>query len=545
MSQAPARHLSSPGTDGPRLCGAGLTDVGRQRAVNEDRLHLDLARGIFMVVDGVGGHAAGGRAADIAVRLLRERLERQTGDTADRVREAITIANNEIFHEAQRRPEWRGMACVLTIAIVEHGRVVIGHVGDTRLYLLQRGLASKLTPDHSPVGEREDARELTELEAMRHPRRNEVFRDVGSALVSADDREFAYVAAVDFPVDAALLLCSDGLTDLVPLDAIRSAVHEHRGRPADVVDALVRAANHAGGKDNITTLYVENERFAVGVPTRNVVAASGEPGGWGGWMASGFVVLALVVAAGLWAWREGWPGSDLITTAVAPSSATSVSVVRPGESITAAVAQAAPGSTVIVEPGEYRERLTLRDHVRLTSRLPRQATLRLPADAAPDDALIVAAGVRGAELSGFRLTGDAHAPLGVGVATRGVSIRLIDLDISGATTAAAVFGEGDDVQLLGSEIHDNPGAGLIVGADASVRMAHNTFARNGTVPGTAPFVFEPGAHLDITGNVFRGTTIQALGPIDDEIRRGVMSSNVFVPTPSTSDAARTPASGSR
>lgn len=544
MSKAPVRHFTSPGADGLRLRGAGQTDVGRQRDVNEDRLHVDLVRGIFIVVDGVGGHAAGGRAADIAVRMLRERLERQTGDTGDRVRQAITIANNEIFHEAQRRPEWRGMACVLTIAVVEHGRVVIGHVGDTRLYLLQRGLARKLTPDHSPVGEREDAQELTEFQAMRHPRRNEVFRDVGSAPVSPDDRDFAYVASVAFPDDAALLLCSDGLTDLVPLDAIRGVVHEHRGEPGRVVDALIHAANNAGGKDNITALYVENEHFSAGAAGRGRALPRGDSPGSGRWFAVVLVVLAVMAAAAGWAWRAGWLERDVITAAVAPST-TSASVVRPGESIAAALEQAAPGSTVIVEPGEYRERLTLRDHVRLTSRLPRQAILRLPADAAPGDALVVAAGVTGAELAGFRLTGDAFTPLSVGVVTRGASVRLVDLDISGAMTAAVDVGAGDEVQLLGSEIHDNPGSGVVMEVDAAVRLAHNVFARNGSTPDAMPFVIHPETRLDITGNIFRGMDLQALGPIDDEAQRVAASSNVFVGSETSSNAVRPTASRSR
>ncbi|HEV3486200.1 MAG TPA: protein phosphatase 2C domain-containing protein, partial [Vicinamibacterales bacterium] len=159
---------------------AGDTHPGLQREINEDRFHYDPARGIFMVVDGVGGHAAGEQAADIAVSMLRARLERETGPVPDRIREAITIANNEIHRHASLRPEWKGMACVLTVAIVENGRATVGHVGDTRLYKLRQGRLAKVTLDHSPVGEREDANELSEADAMRHPRRNEGYRDVGS-----------------------------------------------------------------------------------------------------------------------------------------------------------------------------------------------------------------------------------------------------------------------------------------------------------------------------------------------------------------------------
>src|SRR6476646_7197933 len=159
---------------------AGDTDPGLQREVNEDRFHVDVARGLFLVVDGIGGQAAGGKAADVALTMLRTRLERETGPTADRVREAITIANNEIHHVASLRPEWMGMACVLTVAVVGEQVATIGHVGDTRLYKLHGDGMEKITRDHSPVGEREDANEISEIEAMRHQRRNEVYRDVGS-----------------------------------------------------------------------------------------------------------------------------------------------------------------------------------------------------------------------------------------------------------------------------------------------------------------------------------------------------------------------------
>src|SRR5690242_13486552 len=163
-----------------QLRSAGASDPGRARQNNEDAFHIDLDRGIFLVVDGIGGHAAGEQAAAIAVERIRTRLERHTGTPEQRVREAITMANNEILQAARRNPEWAGMACVLTLVLMENGSAVVGHVGDSRLYQIRRGQIRKITHDHSPVGEREDSHEISEAEAMRHPRRNEVYRDVGS-----------------------------------------------------------------------------------------------------------------------------------------------------------------------------------------------------------------------------------------------------------------------------------------------------------------------------------------------------------------------------
>src|SRR6266852_5379718 len=203
------------------LTAAGDTDPGLQREVNEDRFHVDVARGLFVLVDGIGGQAAGGKAADVALTMVRTRLERETGPTADRVREAITIANNEIYRVASTRPEWTGMACVLTVAVVGEQVATIGHVGDTRLYKLRGDGIEKITRDHSPVGEREDSNEISEIAAMRHQRRNEVYRDVGSEPHEQMDPDFIDLQEIPFEPDAALLLCSDGLTDLIDSTAIR------------------------------------------------------------------------------------------------------------------------------------------------------------------------------------------------------------------------------------------------------------------------------------------------------------------------------------
>ena len=159
---------------------AGASDMGRVRRNNEDAWYADAERGVFLVVDGIGGQNAGEQAAAIAIERVRARLERQTGAVEQRIREAIAVANNEILGAARSNKEWEGMACVLTVVVIENGSAVVGHVGDSRLYKIRHGDAFKETHDHSPVGEREDSGELSEAEAMRHPRRNEVFRDVGS-----------------------------------------------------------------------------------------------------------------------------------------------------------------------------------------------------------------------------------------------------------------------------------------------------------------------------------------------------------------------------
>jgi serine/threonine protein phosphatase PrpC len=115
------------------------------------------------------------------------------------------MANNEILRAARGNAEWQGMACVLTVAVLENGSAVVGHVGDSRLYQIQRGAIRKITHDQSPVGEREDSGQLSEADAMRHPRRNEVFRDVGSE-DTARRCEFHRGQRIAF--DIALVLCA-------------------------------------------------------------------------------------------------------------------------------------------------------------------------------------------------------------------------------------------------------------------------------------------------------------------------------------------------
>lgn len=252
------------GTDGGfRPMGFGGTDRGRVRENNEDEFICDNELKLYAVIDGIGGHAAGEKAAEIAKDLIIKRMERQTGTHAERLREAITLANNEIFEQAQANREWRGMACVLTVALLGENRVTIGHVGDTRLYLLRGSKVEKVTPDHSPVGEREDAGALSEIEAMRHPRRNEIYRDVGSEMHAPEDENFIDIIEAPFDSESALLLCSDGLSDLVTREEIRTIEEQNAETPDAVVEALITAANEAGGKDNVTVVYVPGRSRAV------------------------------------------------------------------------------------------------------------------------------------------------------------------------------------------------------------------------------------------------------------------------------------------
>jgi serine/threonine protein phosphatase PrpC len=538
------------------LTAAGGTDAGLQREVNEDRFHVDVARGLFVLVDGIGGQAAGGKAADVALTMLRTRLERETGPTADRVREAITIANNEIHRVASLRPEWTGMACVLTVAVVGEQVATIGHVGDTRLYKLRGDRIEKITHDHSPVGEREDANEISEIEAMRHQRRNEVYRDVGSEPHAQTDPDFIDLHEIPFEPDAALLLCSDGLTDLVESATINEIVAQLAGRPDEVVNALIEAANDSGGKDNVTVVYVEGELFAASRDRARVVSAATREKrrGFGSPQspaapddqASGALarerrttsqravrialvaLLSIAIAATVARWGPSWqiPAASGLDDPL-PTTSGAV-IVRPTESITEALGRAQPGSQVVVEPGEYRERVVLKDGVRVISRVPRGATIRLPGAASEADPAVVAADVSNAEFAGFRIIGDAATPLGTGVLVKGAQVSIVDVEITGALTVAIDLDQMAGGGVAGSDIHDNPGPALAIRSGASPRIAHNVFARNGlSERARASLIIEAAAEPLFVGNVFQGVTPNVFQSLGHAARLNVMRENWF------------------
>ncbi|HTT63478.1 MAG TPA: protein phosphatase 2C domain-containing protein [Bryobacteraceae bacterium] len=478
-----------------RLRCAGASDPGRVRKNNEDRFHLDAERGFFMVVDGLGGEAAGEKAAEIAVDRIRARLERLTGTAEQRLREAITMANNEVYRAARSNPGWEGMACVLTVVVLDDSWAVVGHVGDSRLYKIRRGRIDKVTPDHSPVGEREDSGELGEDEAMRHPRRNEVFRDVGSGEHAPDDADFIDILRIPFQSDCALLLCSDGLTDQVTSQKIRRAVESHATDPEAAIHELIDAANEAGGKDNVTVAIVEGEQFAP--PVVEEVKAPARI--WASRPALFLYGMLLVAAVGWWS-RESWRPPPVV---IRPR----VLTVGPGErfaTIQSALAEARRGDTVEVESGEYREQVRLKSGVAVRSRVPRGVVLR--ADPLGDSPGVLADDVTGATLSGFRILADAQMPLSAGIVLINSQVEMDDLEVAGAGTGIETHGARSSV-LRASAIHDCTADGILVSGTSAPWLSHNAIQRNGHA-GVA--VLE-GSHPVLVGNVIEKNPV-ALPP---------------------------------
>jgi parallel beta-helix repeat protein len=469
---------------------AAATDPGLLRQNNEDGFHSDPDRGIFLVVDGIGGQAAGEKAAEIAIARIRARLERQTGNIEQRAREAVAVANNEIYQAAQAHPDWTGMACVLTLVVLENGSVVVAHVGDSRLYKIRRGTITKITHDHSPVGQREDAGDLNELEAMRHPRRNEVFRDVGSEPHEPDDAGFIEMLRVPFEPDSALLLCSDGLSDQVASKDIRVAVEHHAGDPQAAVHELIDAANLAGGKDNVTVVLVEGEQFQQPAAIDSPLTSH-----WWSSRPAVFLYGLVLAAAASWLSRPYWlPSPALDTSAITPH----VLAVGPGEAfatIQDALAQAHAGDVIEVAGGEYREEVKLKSNVTVRSRVPREAVLRAPATGSGP--AVTAEQVKGARMAGFRIAADAQLPLAQGIVLTNSEVELDDMEVAGTGVGIEIRGMASPT-LIGNAIHDCTAEGILISGPSKPWLSHNSLSRNGH----AGVAAHDGAEPSLVGNVF-------------------------------------------
>jgi serine/threonine protein phosphatase PrpC len=243
---------------------AGKTDVGQRRSDNQDAFICSTiwaeTSALLAVIDGVGGYAGGDRAAAIAKESIEQYMAKPNGDPLSMLREAVVFANNQINAQRQQERRLGQMCCVLTTAVVDSqsGKLYFVHVGDTRLYRYRQGILEKLTYDHSLVGVREDANELTEAEAMHHPRRNEILRDVGSMEHRVDDPNFLESGETDFLPGDQLLLCSDGLTDMITQAQIK-AILDQKPTLDEQTTELIRLANQQGGKDNITVVLAKND----------------------------------------------------------------------------------------------------------------------------------------------------------------------------------------------------------------------------------------------------------------------------------------------
>lgn len=247
-----------------RVVAAGLSDVGCVRKHNEDNLLVDLELGLFLVADGLGGHAAG----EVASRIVVEKVEEFISQTAERdrtwpldydaripydgnrLKAALLLSDQAILDDIRENPERESMGSTVVACLVKGDFVTMAHVGDSRAYLLNPEGISQITRDHSWVADQVANGILTAEEARKHPFRNVITQALGNGGELEISIQELQVKEMD-----CLLLCSDGLSGMVADEDIWEIVQSSNS-PAIAAERLVKKALENGGEDNVTVVLV-------------------------------------------------------------------------------------------------------------------------------------------------------------------------------------------------------------------------------------------------------------------------------------------------
>jgi protein phosphatase len=236
-----------------------LTDPGRARDNNEDSVAVDEQAALAVLADGMGGYNAGEIASGMATAFIKSELGRwlleasSTASDTD-VRRAMDIcvenANRAIFNAANSNPQFAGMGTTLVVAVLREGRLLVGHIGDSRAYRLRGGKLSQITKDHSLLQEQIDAGLITPEQAAYSSHKNLVTRALG-----VEDTVLLETHLHDLQPGDLILMCSDGLSDMIDDEEIAAVLQSTHELPAAGA-ALVAAANAAGGRDNIAVILM-------------------------------------------------------------------------------------------------------------------------------------------------------------------------------------------------------------------------------------------------------------------------------------------------
>lgn len=237
-------------------------NVGKVRDNSEDSLLVDERQGIFIVADGMGGHQGGEVASHMAVEIVGEFLKDKIHscdkkeDFYKLLMEAIFIATERIKLQADRDINLKGMGTTIVIAILHNDNLYISHVGDSRAYLIRHGNIKQLTEDHSVVAQMVKAGMITAEEARRHHLKHIITQALGTSEDLAPTFEMLNIEKGDY-----ILLCTDGLTDMLTDEEILSLIIACNGEPEKGCELLINEANKKGGKDNITVYTkIKNKR---------------------------------------------------------------------------------------------------------------------------------------------------------------------------------------------------------------------------------------------------------------------------------------------
>lgn len=254
--------------DGMRVRFSGATDVGRKRKANQDFIYLPSDTRLAIVADGMGGHASGEVASKMAVDTVVDyfhqtsdqqpltwpyKVDRDLRADINRMTTSVMLANLEIFEKAQRDPSCKGMGTTVVAIYFLEDNTIVGHVGDSRVYRLRSGELTQLTEDHSLINDYIKMKRVTAEEAEKWPHKNVIVRALGM-------KETVQVDIITGAprVGDVYVLCSDGLTGMVPDDQIAHMLRTETDLDT-AVEKLIDAANEEGGVDNISVVLARIE----------------------------------------------------------------------------------------------------------------------------------------------------------------------------------------------------------------------------------------------------------------------------------------------
>jgi len=243
----------------------GLSDTGKQRENNEDLFIAQQIHGskfiLASVIDGVGGYAGGEIAAEQAKAAIIERAGKHFNEAISMLAECFYLANERVIAEKKRSDKYQEMSCVATVALADitTNQFYYAHVGDTRLYLFRDGSLVKISHDQSFVGFLEESGRLSEQAAMEHPRRNEINKALGFEDNLNQHADYIETGQSPFLPGDMLLLCSDGLSDMLSSTEMISIL-SRSGSLKEKTRLLIDLANEKGGRDNVTVVLVQNDK---------------------------------------------------------------------------------------------------------------------------------------------------------------------------------------------------------------------------------------------------------------------------------------------
>ncbi|MFA7502913.1 MAG: Stp1/IreP family PP2C-type Ser/Thr phosphatase [Anaerovoracaceae bacterium] len=240
-----------------------VTDIGRVREINEDYVFVcsldEDGLALAILADGMGGHLAGEVASEEAVETIADTIisalaeEKEYPDLESLISYAVSDTNKRIYHRAMSNPDYKGMGTTIVLTLADKLKAIIGHIGDSRAYLFADNELVQLTSDHTLVNQLVISEKISSEEAEHHPQKNVLIRALGT-----DEEVEIELTTIDWKETDILLLCSDGLTNKLSIAELKEMISDQEMTLSEIAEAMVEAANHNGGEDNISLIILRN-----------------------------------------------------------------------------------------------------------------------------------------------------------------------------------------------------------------------------------------------------------------------------------------------